>query len=200
MVAATIDVAGIGNAIVDVIAHADESFLASEGFAKGSMTLIDAARADALYAKIGPAIESSGGSAGNTMAGIASLGGKGAYIGKVRDDLLGAGFPSRHHRDRHPFRDAAGERGAGHGALPGAGDRGWAAHDGHLSRRLRRSRSRGYRPGDRRGGADHLSRGLSVRPAARQGSLSQGRAGRPPGRPPGGAEPVRPVLRRPSSR
>src|SRR5579864_9217443 len=92
MVAATIDVAGIGNAIVDVIAHADESFLADEGFAKGSMTLIDAARADALYAKIGPAIESSGGSAGNTMAGIASLGGRGAYIGKVRDDELGAVF------------------------------------------------------------------------------------------------------------
>ncbi|HEV2186276.1 MAG TPA: adenosine kinase [Stellaceae bacterium] len=92
MVAATIDVAGIGNAIVDVIAHADESFLADEGFAKGSMTLIDAARADALYAKIGPAIESSGGSAGNTMAGIASLGGNGAYIGKVCDDLLGRVF------------------------------------------------------------------------------------------------------------
>ncbi len=92
MVAASIDVAGIGNAIVDVIAHADELFLAGEGFAKGSMTLIDAARADALYAKIGPAIESSGGSAGNTMAGIASLGGNGAYIGKVRDDLLGRVF------------------------------------------------------------------------------------------------------------
>ena len=92
MVAATIDVAGIGNAIVDVIVHADEAFLASEGLAKGSMTLIDAARADELYAKVGAAIESSGGSAGNTMAGIASLGGKGAYIGKVRDDLLGDVF------------------------------------------------------------------------------------------------------------
>jgi sugar/nucleoside kinase (ribokinase family) len=92
MAAATIDVAGIGNAIVDVIAHADESFLAAEGFAKGAMTLIDAARADALYERMGPAIESSGGSAGNTMAGIASLGGTGAYIGKVRDDLLGEVF------------------------------------------------------------------------------------------------------------
>jgi sugar/nucleoside kinase (ribokinase family) len=92
MAAATIDVAGIGNAIVDVIAHADESFLAAEGFAKGAMTLIDAARADALYDRMGPAIESSGGSAGNTMAGIASLGGTGAYIGKVRDDLLGEVF------------------------------------------------------------------------------------------------------------
>jgi sugar/nucleoside kinase (ribokinase family) len=92
MGAATIDVAGIGNAIVDVIAHADEAFLAAEGFAKGSMTLIDAARSDALYDRMGPAIESSGGSAGNTMAGIASLGGTGAYIGKVRDDLLGEVF------------------------------------------------------------------------------------------------------------
>jgi sugar/nucleoside kinase (ribokinase family) len=92
MVAPTIDVAGIGNAIVDVITSADEALLASEGFAKGSMTLIDAVRADSLYARVGPAIESSGGSAGNTMAGIASLGGNGAYIGKVRDDILGRVF------------------------------------------------------------------------------------------------------------
>jgi sugar/nucleoside kinase (ribokinase family) len=92
MNSAGIDVVGIGNAIVDVIAPADESFLAAQGFAKGAMTLIDAARAESLYAAMGPAIESSGGSAGNTMAGIASLGGAGAYIGKVRDDLLGNVF------------------------------------------------------------------------------------------------------------
>src|SRR5882672_6660846 len=73
MVPAT-DVVGIGNAIVDVIAHADESFLAEQGLAKGAMTLIDADRAEKLYALMGPAVESSGGSAGNTMAGIASLG------------------------------------------------------------------------------------------------------------------------------
>ena len=91
MPAAT-DVVGIGNAIVDVIAHADEGFLAAEGLALGAMTLIDAERAEALYRKMGPAIESSGGSAGNTMAGIASLGGNGGYIGKVRDDLLGEVF------------------------------------------------------------------------------------------------------------
>ncbi|HTZ35427.1 MAG TPA: adenosine kinase [Stellaceae bacterium] len=90
MAAASLDVVGIGNAIVDVIAHADEAFLAAEGLAKGAMTLIDAARADQLYGRMGPGIESSGGSAGNTMAGIASLGGSGAYIGKVRDDALGA--------------------------------------------------------------------------------------------------------------
>jgi sugar/nucleoside kinase (ribokinase family) len=92
MNSAALDVVGIGNAIVDVIGHADERFLADEGFAKGAMTLIDAARAEALYRKMGPAVESSGGSAGNTMAGIASLGGAGGYIGKVRDDLLGDVF------------------------------------------------------------------------------------------------------------
>jgi sugar/nucleoside kinase (ribokinase family) len=86
------DVVGIGNAIVDVIAHAGEAFLAREGLVKGTMALIDADRAEALYRMMGPAIESSGGSAGNTLAGLASLGGSGAYIGKVRDDLLGEVF------------------------------------------------------------------------------------------------------------
>jgi len=89
MTEASIDVLGIGNAIVDVISNAEDAFLAREGLAKGTMTLIDADRADALYQMMGPAIEASGGSAGNTMAGVASLGGSGAYIGKVRDDLLG---------------------------------------------------------------------------------------------------------------
>jgi sugar/nucleoside kinase (ribokinase family) len=92
MTETTIDVVGIGNAIVDVIAHADDAFLAREALVKGTMTLIDAPRADALYQMMGPAIEASGGSAGNTMAGIASLGGTGAYIGKVRDDFLGRVF------------------------------------------------------------------------------------------------------------
>jgi sugar/nucleoside kinase (ribokinase family) len=92
MAAATLDVVGIGNAIVDVLAHADDAFLAQHGLNKGTMTLVDAARAEALYAVMGPGVEISGGSAGNTMAGIASLGGAGAYIGKVRDDQLGAVF------------------------------------------------------------------------------------------------------------
>jgi sugar/nucleoside kinase (ribokinase family) len=85
----SIDVVGIGNAIVDVIAHAEEAFIVREGLSKGAMTLIDAVRAEALYQKMGTAIEASGGSAGNTLAGLASLGGKSAFIGKVRDDLLG---------------------------------------------------------------------------------------------------------------
>jgi sugar/nucleoside kinase (ribokinase family) len=92
MSSAVIDVVGIGNAIVDVIAHADEGFIAEQGLAPGAMTLIDAERAESLYRAMGPAIESSGGSAGNTMAGIASLGGTGGYIGKVREDLLGEVF------------------------------------------------------------------------------------------------------------
>ena len=92
MNSAMIDVVGIGNAIVDVIAHADARFIVEQGLAPGAMTLIDVERADSLYRAMGPAIESSGGSAGNTMAGIASLGGSGGYIGKVRDDILGAVF------------------------------------------------------------------------------------------------------------
>jgi sugar/nucleoside kinase (ribokinase family) len=87
-----LDVVGIGNAIVDVLSHADDDLLIRHGLNKGAMTLIDAARADALYGVMGGAIEASGGSAGNTMAGIASLGGRGAFIGKVADDQLGAIF------------------------------------------------------------------------------------------------------------
>ncbi|MGB0695659.1 MAG: adenosine kinase [Rhodospirillaceae bacterium] len=86
------DVVGIGNAIVDVLSHAEDSFIAAKGLAKGSMNLIDQATADALYKEMGPGIEASGGSAGNTMAGVASLGGRGAYIGKVANDTLGEIF------------------------------------------------------------------------------------------------------------
>lgn len=93
------DVVGIGNAIVDVLANTDEPFLVRHGLAKGTMTLIDAARAEQLYRLMGPAVECSGGSAANTMAGLASLGASCAYIGKVRDDLLGQVF-------RHDIRAA----------------------------------------------------------------------------------------------
>ena len=86
------DVLGIGNAIVDVLAHVDEDRLASEGVAKGAMTLIDAPRAVALYDVMGPAIETSGGSAANTIAGIASLGGRAAFIGRVKNDEFGTIF------------------------------------------------------------------------------------------------------------
>ncbi len=86
------DVLGIGNAIVDVLAHADDAFLEAHGLAKGTMTLIDEDAAKSLYEVMGSGIECSGGSAANTVAGLASMGGRAAFIGKVRDDQLGAVF------------------------------------------------------------------------------------------------------------
>ncbi len=86
------DVLGIGNAIVDVIARTEEDFLLKQGMRKGTMALIDAARAEAIYRAMGPAIETSGGSAANTTVGIASLGARAAFIGKVKDDGLGHAF------------------------------------------------------------------------------------------------------------
>lgn len=89
---ATLDVVGVGNAIVDVIATVDEDFIAANHLNKGAMTLIDADRATTLYASMPPGIEASGGSAANTMAGLASLGSRAAYLGKVRADQLGEVF------------------------------------------------------------------------------------------------------------
>jgi len=86
------DVATIGNAIVDVLARVEEPLLAELGVEKGIMTLVDAERSEAIYSRLPPAVEVSGGSAANTAAGIASLGGKVGFIGKVKDDQLGAVF------------------------------------------------------------------------------------------------------------
>jgi len=86
------DVIGVGNAIVDVIASCDDSFLTEQKIEKGAMTLIDEARAEQLYSAMAPGKEVSGGSAANTLAGIASFGARGAYIGKVSNDDLGAIF------------------------------------------------------------------------------------------------------------
>ncbi len=93
------DVVGIGNAIVDVLTQADDALVAAQGLPKGSMTLIDGPRAESLYEHMGPAREISGGSAANTLAGVASLGGRAAFIGKVRNDQLGGIF-------RHDIRAA----------------------------------------------------------------------------------------------
>ena len=86
------DVLGIGNAIVDVLAPAEEAFLEAHGMVKGSMTLIDEARAEELYAGMASGSARSGGSAANTVAGVAALGGRACFIGKVRDDQLGQIF------------------------------------------------------------------------------------------------------------
>ena len=89
MTLAKYDVLGIGNAIFDVLVQTDEGFLAAHDMVKGSMALIDEARAAAIYRDMGPAVELSGGSAANTIVGVASFGGRAAYIGKVRDDQIG---------------------------------------------------------------------------------------------------------------
>ena len=86
------DVVGIGNAMVDVLAQTDETFLLTHNLVKGSMILVDAEHAASIYESMGTSLEISGGSVGNTMAGIASLGGTGSYIGKVRNDQLGRVF------------------------------------------------------------------------------------------------------------
>jgi len=86
------DILGIGNAIVDVVANVDESFIHEAGLSKGTMTLIDSEQADRLYAKLPPTKESSGGSAANTIAAVASLGADAAYFGKVHNDQLGEIF------------------------------------------------------------------------------------------------------------
>ena len=92
MPSARYDVLGIGNAIVDVIARAEEDFLLKQGMRKGMMALIDEPRAQAIYDAMGPAVEMSGGSAANTIVGLASLGARAAFIGKVKDDELGRAF------------------------------------------------------------------------------------------------------------
>lgn len=87
-----IDVIGIGNALVDVISHEDDAFIAELDVPKGGMTLIEEDAATAIYERMGPAIEISGGSAANTIVGVAAFGGTAQYVGKVRDDQLGTVF------------------------------------------------------------------------------------------------------------
>src|SRR3954463_4980138 len=89
MADAKYDALGIGNAIFDVLVQTDEAFLATHGMSKGGMALIDEARATAIYSDMGPATEMSGGSAANTIVGVASLGARAAYVGKVKADQIG---------------------------------------------------------------------------------------------------------------
>ena len=88
----TVDVLGIGNAIVDVVSQADDGVITELGLERGAMTLIDEGRSEELYARMGPGREISGGSVGNSVAAIASMGGNPAYIGRVKDDQLGRIF------------------------------------------------------------------------------------------------------------
>ncbi|WP_420470218.1 adenosine kinase [Brevundimonas sp. FT23042] len=88
----TYDVIAVGNAIVDVLAPCEPAFLEAQGLIAGSMQLVDAGQSAALYAAMAPGVEASGGSAGNTVAGVGGFGGRAAYIGKVADDQLGGVF------------------------------------------------------------------------------------------------------------
>jgi sugar/nucleoside kinase (ribokinase family) len=92
MAAPRYDVLGIGNAIVDVIARADDDFLVAHGMHKGTMALIDEERAEKIYHAMGSTVESSGGSAANTIVGVASFGARAAFVGKIKDDELGRVF------------------------------------------------------------------------------------------------------------
>ncbi len=89
MTEARFDVLGIGSAIVDILARTDDAFLAANGMVKGAMALTTAEQAKKIYERMGPAVEISGGSVGNTLSGVASLGGRGCFIGKVGNDKLG---------------------------------------------------------------------------------------------------------------
>src|SRR5882724_10119024 len=89
MTTAKYDVLGIGNAIFDILVQTDEKFLSLHGMTKGGMALIDEVRAISIYQSMGPATEMSGGSAANTIVGVANLGARAAYVGKVRDDQIG---------------------------------------------------------------------------------------------------------------
>ena len=86
------DVVGIGNAIVDVLVQADDDLIDNFELTKGTMALVDEAQAERLYASVGPGLETSGGSAANTLAGVAQLGGRAGFIGRVRNDQLGGIF------------------------------------------------------------------------------------------------------------
>ena len=192
----TLDAVGVGNAIVDVISTVSDDFIATHGLVKGAMTLIDAERATTLYAAMPPGIEASGGSAANTIAGLANFGERVAYIGKVRDDQLGEVFA-------HDLRSA----GVGFDVAPAAAGEPTARCLIQVTPDAERTMNTflgisafldtddvddelvGQRRGD-------LLRGLSLGPRRRQGCDPPRDGCRPQRRPDGVDDAVRRVLRR----
>ena len=194
------DVLGIGNAIVDVIANTEDDFLVAHGMRKGGMTLIDEARARTIYDAMGPAIRASGGSAANTIVGVASLGARAAFVGKVNEDQLGRVFIHDIRAAGVAFHTEPARSGPSTARcyimVTPDGERTMNTFLG-AAQDLKALRHR--RDGDfvrRR----HLSRRLSVGSAAGQGSLRQGGGDRAQGRAAGGADAVGRVLRRPLPR
>ena len=163
---------------------------------KGSMALIDEARAELLYAAMGPGKVISGGSAANTIAGLASFGGKGGFIGKVKADELGAHLSPRPDLARRRLRHAGRDGRPGDGPLLHHRHARWRAHDEHLSRRLPGSVRRRCRRSRDRECRHHLSRRLSLGSAGGQGRLPQGLRDRPQGRRARRHHPVGFLLRR----
>jgi len=190
MAAVKYDVLGIGNAIFDVLVQTDEAFLAQHQMTKGSMALIDESRAAAIYSAMGPATEMSGGSAANTIVGLAGFGARAAYVGKVKDDQIGRLYT----HDIRAARYARGERWPGHRLLLHSGDARWRAHHEHVSRRGAGPDAGRYRSGADHGFRHRLSRGLSVGSEERQGCVPQGLADRARRKPQGGADAVGLVL------
>ena len=129
------DVAALGSAIVDVLAPVDDTFLLTHNIAKGVMTLIDEHRAAQLYAALGNPREIAGGSAANTMAGLASLGGRGVFDGKVKHDRLGEAFAASMKDLGVHYTTKPARRRPADGDVPDRGDAGRRAQHEHLSRR-----------------------------------------------------------------
>ena len=177
------DVLGIGNAIVDVLAQVDDAFLEAEGLAKGGMALIDAERAAALSGIIDTQRELSGGSVANTMVGLADLGGRAAFIGKVGTDRLGETFRSELTKTGVAFLTPDAQSGP-----PTAQCVVLVTPDAQRTMNTFLGC-----PGD-------LPGRLSVGPATRERSLFKGGSAGPRSRSPGGAQPLRCVLRESASR
>ena len=195
MTSAKYDVLGIGNAIFDVLVRTDDSFLTGHGMTKGGMALVDEARAASIYRDMGPATEMSGGSAANTIVGIANFGARAAFIGKVKDDQIGRLYA-------HDIR-AAGvafeTRPASQGPATGCSYI-LVTPDGERTMNTYLGAAQELTPDDIDAAAgrclgDRLSRRLSVGSEKRQGSLCEGIDHRARCGPPGGADLVGFVLR-----
>ena len=200
MTSATYDVLGIGNAIVDILARTDDAFLARQGMAKGSMSLIDEARAAAIYQAMGPAVEISGGSAANTIVGVADFGARGAFVGKVKNDQLGGVFSHDIRAAKVAFETRAATDGPATACsyilVTPDGERTMNTYLG-AAQNLHPER---HRCGADRGVVDHLSRRLSVGSEGREGRVREGGVGRARSGPQRRAHAVGCVLRRPLSR
>ena len=195
-----IDVLGIGNALVDVLSHASDALVVGRGLVKGTMRLVDEADARDLYDAMGPGVQISGGSAANTIVGVASFGARAHYVGKVRNDQLGEVFA-------HDLRST----GVGYDTPPATAGPATGrcliliTPDAQRTMSTFLGASTGLTSGDidaraDRAGEDRLSGGLSLRSARGPGGLPHGRADGARGGRQGLADAVGSVLRGPASR